>query len=259
MRVLLEVGAGNVLRYVRRFGFETDAFPRNTQLAIGGGTMALTPLEMASGYAVFANGGFRITPHVIKRIETLDGSVILEPNYPKVCGPCESDSRSRSDSAPRVIDERNVFIINSMLRDVIARGTGRGARQLQRTDLSGKTGTTNEAADTWFNGYHAGLVTSVWVGFSNHRPIGSTEYGSTTPLPIWVDFMRQALKNIPETSFAQPSGVVSAKIDPRTGHLAPPDQEDAIFEYFFDEDAPTSDARPRTSSTANTLEPEDIF
>ena len=259
MRVLLEVGAGNVLRYVRRFGFETDAFPRNTQLAIGGGTMALTPLEMASGYAVFANGGFRITPHVIKRIETLDGSVILEPNYPKVCGPCESDSRSRSDSAPRVIDERNVFIINSMLRDVIARGTGRGARQLQRTDLSGKTGTTNEAADTWFNGYHAGLVTSVWVGFSNHRPIGSTEYGSTTPLPIWVDFMRQALKNTPETLFAQPSGVVSAKIDPRTGHLAPPDQEDAIFEYFFDEDAPTTDARPRTSSTANTLEPEDIF
>ena len=259
MRVLLEVGAGNVLRHVRRFGFKTDAFPRNTQLAIGGGTMALTPLQMARGYAVFANGGYRITPHVIKRIETLDGSVILEPNYPIVCGPCEPDSGTGPDSAPRVIDERNVFIINSMLRDVIARGTGRGARELQRADLSGKTGTTNEAADTWFNGYHAGLVTSVWVGFSNHRPIGSTEYGSTTPLPIWVDFMRQALKNTPETLFAQPSGVVSAKIDPRTGRLARPDQEDAIFEYFFDEDAPTSDARPRTSSTAKTLGPEDIF
>ena len=259
MRVLLDVGAGKVMRYVGRFGFETDTFPRNTQLAIGGGTMALTPLEMASGYAIFANGGYKITPHIVKRIEALDGSVIFEPKHPIVCRACTSDTGPTPHSAPRVVDERNVFIINSMLRDVIKRGTGRGALQLQRADLSGKTGTTNEAADTWFNGFHADLVTSVWVGFSNHRPIGSTEYGSTTPLPIWIDFMREALKNTPETSFAQPAGVVSAKIDPRTGRLAPPDQEDAIFEYFFDEDTPTSDARPQSNSTPRVLQPEDVF
>ena len=259
MRVLLEVGAGKVMRYVSRFGFETDTFPRNTQLAIGGGTMALTPLEMASGYAIFANGGYKITPHIVKRIEALDGSVIFEPKHPIVCRACASDNGPTPHSAPRVVDERNVFIINSMLRDVIKRGTGRGALQLQRADLSGKTGTTNEAADTWFNGFHADLVTSVWVGFSNHRPIGSTEYGSTTPLPIWIDFMREALKNTPETSFAQPAGVVSAKIDPRTGRLAPPDQEDAIFEYFFNEDTPTSDARPQSNSTPSVLRPEDVF
>jgi penicillin-binding protein 1A len=259
MRVLLEVGAGKVMRYVSRFGFETDTFPRNTQLAIGGGTMALTPLEMASGYAIFANGGYKITPHIVKRIETLDGSVIFEPKHPLVCRACKSDTDPTPHSAPRVVEERNVFIINSMLRDVIKRGTGRGALQLQRADLSGKTGTTNEAADTWFNGFHADLVTSVWVGFSNHRPIGSTEYGSTTALPIWIDFMREALKNTPETLFAQPAGVVSAKIDPRTGRLAPPDQEDAIFEYFFDEDAPTSDARPQSNSIPSVLRPEDVF
>ena len=259
MRVLLDVGAGKVMRYVGRFGFETDTFPRNTQLAIGGGTMALTPLEMASGYAIFANGGYKITPHIVKRIEALDGSVIFEPKHPIVCRACTSDTDPTGHSAPRVVDERNVFIINSMLRDVIKRGTGRGALQLQRADLSGKTGTTNEAADTWFNGFHADLVTSVWVGFSNHSPIGSTEYGSTTPLPIWIDFMREALKNTPETSFAQPAGVVSAKIDPRTGRLAPPDQEDAIFEYFFDEDTPTSDARPQSNSTPRVLQPEDVF
>ena len=259
MRVLLDVGAGRVIRYVRRFGFETDDFPRNTQLAIGGGTMALTPLEMASGYAVLANGGYRITPHIIKRIEALDGSVIFETNHPTVCRICESDVVSPTDDAPRVVEERNVFIINSMLRDVIKRGTGRSALQLQRTDLSGKTGTTNEAADTWFNGFHADLVTSVWVGFSNHKPIGSTEYGSTTPLPIWIDFMREALMSTPETSFTQPSGIVSAKIDPRTGRLAPPDQEDAIFEYFFDEDAPSSDARPLNNSIPNVVRPEDVF
>ncbi|MCH2354324.1 MAG: transglycosylase domain-containing protein, partial [Pseudomonadales bacterium] len=259
MRVLLEVGAGKVMRYVSRFGFETDTFPRNTQLAIGGGTMALTPLEMASGYAIFANGGYKITPHIVKRIEALDGSVIFEPKHPIVCRACKSNTDPTPHSATRVVDERNVFIINSMLRDVIKRGTGRGALQLQRADLSGKTGTTNEAADTWFNGFHADLVTSVWVGFSNHRPIGSTEYGSTTPLPIWIDFMREALKNTPETSFAQPAGVVSAKIDPRTGRLAPPDQEDAIFEYFFNEDTPTSDARPQSNSTPSVLRPEDVF
>ena len=259
MRVLLDVGAGRVLRYVSRFGFETDNFPRNTQLAIGGGTMAVTPLEMASGYAVLANGGYRVTPHIIARIEALDGSIIFETDHPVVCRICESSEASPTNGAPRVIDERNVFIINSMLRDVIKRGTGRGALQLQRTDLSGKTGTTNEAADTWFNGFHTDLVTSVWVGFSNHKPIGSTEYGSTTPLPIWIDFMREALKSTPETSFTQPSGVVSAKIDPRTGRLAPPNQEDAIFEYFFDEDAPSSDARPLNNSMPNVVRPEDVF
>ena len=259
MRVLLDVGAGKVIQHVRRFGFETDSFPRNTQLAIGGGTMALTPLEMARGYAVFANGGYKIKPHIIKRIEALNGSIIFEPNHPVVCRACDLETDLSTVSAPRVIDERNIFIINSMLRDVIKRGTGRRALELERTDLSGKTGTTNEAADTWFNGFQANLVTSVWVGFSNHRPVGSTEYGSTTPLPIWIDFMREALKSTPEASLTQPAGVVSAKIDPQTGRLARPDQKDAIFEYFFDEDAPTSDARPQSNPVPNVLRPEDVF
>ena len=111
MRVLLEVGAGKVMRYVRRFGFETDTFPRNTQLAIGGGTMALTPLEMASGYAIFANGGYKITPHIVKRIEALDGSVIFEPKHPTVCRACKSDTDPTQHSAPRVVEELSLIHI----------------------------------------------------------------------------------------------------------------------------------------------------
>ena len=141
--------------------------------------------------------------------------------------------------APRVIDERNAFIMHTMLQDVIQRGTAVRAKILNRSDLAGKTGTTNEA-DTWFNGYQRNLVATVWVGFSDHRPVGDSEFGSNTPLPIWIDFMRVALDGVPEDTRQQPAGVVTLKIDPRTGEPASPDEQNAIFEYFLAEHAPTA-------------------
>ncbi|MCZ6889910.1 MAG: transglycosylase domain-containing protein, partial [Gammaproteobacteria bacterium] len=161
MRVLLDVGASSVLDYVGRFGFDTRGFPRNTQLAIGGGTMAVTPLEMLNAYAMLANGGYAVQPHIIERIEDQSGQIIFEPRFPEVCNACdeppplaleeppplaleaEGETEPAIIPAPRMLDERNVFIMNSMLQDVIRRGTGRRAgRELARADIAGKTGTT---------------------------------------------------------------------------------------------------------------------
>ncbi len=299
MRVLLEVGAGDVMDYVSQFGFDTSTFPRNTQLAIGGGTMAVTPVAMATAYAVIANGGYRITPHLIERVQDLSGDVVFAPRYPEVCDEaCEERARDATDllsgepanleelfatappgteetagaastaeggldagiadgpiPAPRVIDERNAYIMHSMLQDVIRKGTGRRARSLGRTDLAGKTGTTNDAADTWFNGYNPELVATVWVGFPNHQALGANEYGSTTPLPIWIDYMSQALAGAEEVFPQQPAGVVTMKIDPESGQLAAARRGDAIFELFLAEHTPRP---PRTSVTATEDGEEDI-
>ncbi len=299
MRVLLKVGAGNVLDHVSKFGFNTRGFPRNTQLAIGGGTMAVTPIDMARSYAVLANGGYLVDPNILVSIKDITGKELFHSNHPRVCPECElaplpeetlvpgeveptsleelfatADTPGAAEAqasaggdaeeqeslllppqpviaAPRVLDERNVFVMHSMLKDVIKRGTGRSARRLQRDDLAGKTGTTNDAADTWFNGYSPDLVTTVWVGFSNHEPLGARAYGSNTPLPIWIDFMADALADTPENHPTQPPGVVTLKIDPTTGTRARPGQNNAIFEYFLAEYAPEAPAQTKQTRPAD--------
>lgn len=289
MRVLLEVGAGNVMDHVSRFGFDTSTFPRNTQLAIGGGTMAVTPIDMATAYSVFANGGFLIEPHIISEVRDVTGEVVLQPDYPVICddaclaaaegtdlltgepanleellaseAPGEAEngadplSAKEPQLAPRVIDERNAYIMSSMLQDVIRRGTGRRARSLERGDLAGKTGTTNDAADTWFNGYNPDRVATVWVGFPNHQALGNNEYGSTTPLPIWIDYMTTALSGVEESFPNQPEGVVTMKINPQTGELASVRDSDAIFEFFLAEHSPR---QPQTIDRIPDPEEEEI-
>ena len=205
MRVMLRVRAGPVLDHVRHFGFDTSTMPRNTQLAIGGGTMSLAPIDMAAGYAAFANGGFRVDPHIITRVERLDGEVVEVARHPVACDPCSGDGDEAALPAQRAISERNAFIMDSLLRDVIRRGTGRRARALDRADIAGKTGTTDFATDTWFNGYHPSLVATAWVGFSDRRPMGEREFGSTAALPIWIDYMREALDGVPEVRRASSS------------------------------------------------------
>jgi len=286
MRVLLEVGAGHVMDHVSKFGFNTRNFPRNTQLAIGGGTMAVTPIDMARAYAVLANGGYLIDPHIVTDINNAEGVELFKANHPRVCPDCENqtpsvqpdldeiepaslmallaeaESHASALSAPRVLDERNVFVMHSMLRDVIRRGTGfRAWQQLERTDLAGKTGTTNDAADTWFNGYNPEYVTTVWVGFGNHAPLGATAYGSNTPLPIWIEVMRKALAGHDEVQPTQPPGVVTMKIDPETGELANPGQSNAIFEYFLREHAPqpTGTAEPPRAGPGEGIKAIDLF
>ena len=277
MRVLMRVGAGNVLDHAERFSFDTGSFPRNTQLAIGGGTMAVTPIDMAAAYAVFANGGYRVQPHIVRKVADLDGAAVFEPQHAAVCRSCEDEpsaalpveepvnledllAQSPAESAEAAIDERNAFIMHQMLKDVIQRGTGRRARVLERADIAGKTGTTDDAADTWFNGYSPDVATTVWVGFPDHAPLGKREYGSNNPLPIWIDYMRIALDGLPESHPAQPPGVLSMRIDARTGALASGAQDDAIFEYFLEEHAPKAQRLDADGDEGNpNIQPEDLF
>ena len=267
IRVLLEVGVGATLDHVGRFGFDTRNFPRNAQLAIGGGTMGVTPISMARAYAMIANGGYAIEPHVVSHVTTQMGETVLEPRYPEVCADCEEpavdgEGAEPDDRVPAIqaVDGRNTFILHSMLKDVVKRGTGRRAMQLERNDLAGKTGTTNDAADTWFNGFVEDIAATVWVGFDDYRPVGRNEYGSTTPLSIWIDFMRDALAGTPETTRPQPEGVITMKIDPATGRAARPTQEGAVFEYFLEEFAPTEEGSGRIIRPADEeVTPEEIF
>ena len=296
MRVLMKVGAGRALDYIPRFGFETKNFPRNTQLAIGGGTMGVTPLEMVRAYAVIANGGFLVEPHVIDKILDPQDNIVFQTNHPKVCHSCKDNEGNDSSliatslepaieesssedtftkeplqsidladderaTAVRVIDKRNAYIMDSMLKDVIKLGTGRRALALKRNDLAGKTGTTNDAADTWFNGYGAGIATTVWVGFTNHAPMGSNAYGSNIPLPIWIDIMKFALKDKKEKTAVQPTGIISLRIDPETGLPTSEKAKSTTFDYFYTEHAPLLDAKPPASERTerSKIEAADLF
>ena len=266
--VLLDVGVDRVVEHVTRFGFAADQLPRNTQLAIGGGKMLFTPLEMAAGYAIIANGGYQVEPHIVDRVQKQDGTLVSAPVRSIVCDPCLAASPFSPDTdavppAERVLDARNAFIMRSMLGDVVRRGTGRRAgQQLERTDLGGKTGTTDEATDTWFNGFHPKLVATTWVGYSDGRSTGKNEFGSKTPLTIWIDFMRSTLAYLPVASPNIPEGVVSVKVNPDTGRVASPGDPNAVFEYFLEEHMPESSRSTlptRRPDDSRAVRPEDVF
>lgn len=235
LRVLLDYGPRNAINYVKRFGFDTTDFPRDVQLAFGGGTIALTPLDIATGYATFANGGFKIAPYFIARITSINEDILFEADPEIVC----TIDCALVNAAPRVVEERVAYIMNSILGDAIKRGTGRKAhRALKRDDLRGKTGTTNDA-DIWFSGFTHDLVATTWAGFSDNSPVGNKEWGSTTPIETWIDFMAQALP--PEDSatyLPRPDGIVSVRINPTTGLRTSATDPNNIIEIFRKEFAP---------------------
>ncbi len=270
IRVLRGIGIDNALSGLERFGFDTSDMPRVLSLALG--SHALTPLQIATGYAVFANGGFRVEPFLIDSIEDVDGKNIYLSQPLTVCRDCDDQSKleehtvevidiealenlanneaSEDDiniapadiefaakskelpAAPRILDPRVAYIIDSMLRDVVQHGTGRRARALGRTDIAGKTGTTNGPRDAWFSGYSPSVITTTWLGFDRNTPLGRNEYGGSAALPIWLDYMQLALIEHPEVPKQQPDGLVTVRIDPATGLRAQPGSSNAIFEIF---------------------------
>jgi len=244
IRLLQELGMENALAYITRFGFNRQDLPPNFSLALG--TANLTPLEIASGWCAFANTGYRIQPYLVQRIESRDGTLLFEANPPRVPGTPQRVSADSAEEIPveapakatRIIDERTAFIMTSMLQDVIRRGTGRRAMALGRSDLAGKTGTTNESKDSWFSGYNGDYVTNVWAGFDQPESLGRNEYGGTVALPIWMSYMGAALKDKPEYLPPEPKGIVTLRIDPLSGRLATPDTPGAYFEVFKSEDSP---------------------
>ncbi len=257
IRLLQQLGVRNLVAYAEQLGMDTAGFSPDLSLALG--THVMTPLQVATGYAILANGGFRVEPYLIERIENLAGETVFSAAPMTVCRECEragaaagstTDAEGKETDneaeaagpalprAPRVMDERVAFIIDSILKDVITRGTGRRARVLERSDIAGKTGTTNGPMDAWFSGYNPDLVTTTWVGFDNYTPLGRNEFGGTASLPIWIDFMRVALSDKPVRERPVPPGIVHVRIDPDTGELAASGQSNAIFEYFRAENAP---------------------
>lgn len=246
IRLLRDIGADYAIDYAKRFGFKSDQLHENLSLALGSGNAP--PMTMASAYAVLANGGYAIEPYLISRVESGEGELLSHHLPPTVCEACVEPAPAEETAlieepavfnpAKRAISAQNAFIMNSLLKDVVKRGTGRKALSLGRNDLAGKTGTTNSQLDAWFNGFNANLVATAWVGFDTPRTLGRYETGGRAALPMWIDFMEVALDGMPEESMSQPVDMVTVRIDPETGLLARPEAEDAIYEIFREGTAP---------------------
>lgn len=258
VRVMRAMGIGYTIDYLQRFGFERADLPDDLTLALG--SLQLTPAELAAGFATFANGGFRVQPYYLERIEDASGKGLYSAAPTIACADCEIDASQlrlpaggstgavdaadairggrgalpAAQVAPRAISSQNAYLITDMMRDVIRRGTGRRALALGRDDLAGKTGTTNDHHDAWFCGFNPRLVAAVWVGFDQEASLGAGEEGGRTAVPVWVHFMRQALRDTPEARIPAPDGLVTVKISPETGLLASADDPNAIFETYME-------------------------
>jgi penicillin-binding protein 1A len=264
--LLFETGIGNAVSHISKFGFGGAALPYNGSLALGGG--AASPLDMAQGYAVLANGGRAVKPYVIDAIYGPDGDTLYRADPAVACDACipgdETDGLLQEDPptemtleemaeiadvyradarvdpelfagvnlAPEAVSRRNAYLVQDMMRDVIRRGTGRRALVLGRNDLSGKTGTSNDRRDAWFGGFNGDLAAIVWVGYDDDLPLGPGEEGSRTALPIWIDFSRIALDGVPENEMPMPEGIISVLIDRETGCPARAGQQNVTFEVF---------------------------
>lgn len=224
IRLLQAIGPHYAQDYIQRFGFDPKMHPAYLTMALGAGSA--TPLQMASAYAVFANGGYRVKPWFISRVEDNRGQTLYAAK-PETAGV----------DAERVLDERNAFLMTTMMRDVVRYGTAAKAMSLGRQDLAGKTGTTNDHIDAWFTGYMGRLAAVAWIGFDTPTNLGTNETGGAAALPIWMYYAAKVLKGVPETEFAPPSGIVAVNINPATG-LREPGGASKTTEFFYQESQP---------------------
>ena len=271
IRLLHSIGIPFALNHIEKFGFDIERLPKNLSLALG--SAELSPWELVRGYSVFANGGFLVEPYFINETKTYEDQIIFRANPLVVCNQCigiqkqkslteeidtpdekdESALSYKNDSflneiySPRVVDARNIWIMNSITQDVIKHGTGRRALELQRNDLSGKTGTTNDQHDAWFSGFNSNIVTVSWIGFDKFKPLGIRETGGRAALPMWIDYMREAVKEMPSSIMQRPKGLVTVRVDSKTGKITNADNPDAMFEVFRLENAPKSPNKKKQS------------
>lgn len=275
IRLLRAIGISYAIDYATRFGFNPEKLPRDLSLALG--SAAITPMELVTGYAAFANGGYKVDTYIMERMENESGETIFKAIPTIVCEDCEiqQDNPQPEDSlmsasldveqngaevltdtsnelieglpsavepqpkiAPRIVTPQNVHIMTSIMRDIIQRGTGRRAKQLGRNDIAGKTGTTNDQRDAWFSGFSPDVVTTAWVGFDNPKTLGDRETGGRAALPMWIYYMKEALKGLPEKPVKRPPGLVSVRIDPETGLLVNSGNPNGIFETFREQYVP---------------------
>jgi penicillin-binding protein 1A len=287
IRLLRELGLPYVSQYVSRFGFDPKSLPQNLTLALG--TLPATPLQMASAYSVFANGGFKVQPYYIERVENASGKVVWQAAPQIACQRCntlaaQSDLKPQPAQAallstdedlragagplpaqrlaPRVISAQNDFLMTSMMKDVIRYGTAVRALSLNRDDIAGKTGTSNDYRDAWFNGYTPELEATVWVGYDDNRPLGAGDEGAHTALPVWMHFMRYALEGVPQWQRPMPPGIVTLRVSPQTGALVSDESPDSIAEVFMANHLPTAapaGASPTAQGTQTQSGADSIF
>ncbi|WP_295450270.1 PBP1A family penicillin-binding protein [uncultured Thiodictyon sp.] len=242
--LLQRVGVDEARAFAARFGFELERLPRNLTLTLGVGLVTLP--QLAGAYAVFANGGFRVEPHLIARIEDREGKTVFQTDPPRACTDCwfrNSDAATpdrlptpEATLADRVLEPSLAYQMHSLLQDVVTRGTGRRVLELHRSDLAGKTGTTNAVRDAWFCGYQKDLVTIAWMGFDDAAPLGRGETGGESAARLWTGFMGEALKGKPEAQLPVPSGMVRVLVHGTDGTPAGPADADAIAEWVREAD-----------------------
>ncbi|HTR01077.1 MAG TPA: PBP1A family penicillin-binding protein [Candidatus Acidoferrum sp.] len=253
LRLYEALGQDYVLPYISRFGFKEKEFPRD-DITIAIGSHAVLPLEIATGYTVFANGGYKVSPYLIEKVANFNDGEVFHAHPATVCPSCASAAQgttaasaatppsseaSANPPAPRVLDERTAYIMNSILKAVTTEGSARAVdRSFERTDLAGKTGTTNGPLDLWFSGFNGDVEATVYVGFDQPGNLGDNEQASNVPLPIWIDYMKVVLEGRPENSMKQPDGIATVRINSKTGLRTNPGDPDAIFEVFKAEALP---------------------
>jgi penicillin-binding protein 1A len=258
IRLMRDIGGEYTRNYVTRFGFDKSQLPDDLTLALG--TAELSPLQMAVGYATFANGGYHVNAYPIDRIEDATGQVLFQAEPLLACFECSRpapaanrgphlDSGDRDGKsvipearlAPQVLRPQVAYLLADMMADVIRRGTGVRARALNRDDVAGKTGTSNNYLDAWFSGFNGDLVATVWVGFDSERTLGELEEGGRVAVPIWTYFMHDALAGAPRHGVPVPDGIVTVRIAPDTGYLASADNPNGIMEKFIEGSLPKAE------------------
>jgi penicillin-binding protein 1A len=238
VRLLRAITPEYAAEYMGRFGFDPARLPKNLSLTLG--TAEATPLQMASAFSVFANGGYRIEPYLITRIEDAKHNILEQASPVIVCPDCPPPPKSVDPAAPapryaeQAITRQNSFLMNSILRDTVSYGTAQAANVLNRKDLAGKTGTTNDHRDAWFNGFNSDLVGIAWVGFDQNESLGKGETGGRAALPMWIEYMRVVLDGVPEKPLVPPPGIVTATINRETGKLTTAADPEAMQEYFLE-------------------------
>ncbi len=302
VRVLREIGIPAAIDYTQRFGFREADLPPDLSLALG--NASVTPMELTSAFAIFANGGYKVPSHFIQRIEDPRGDVLYTTPKVVLCADCQPDSgyellaeveaiteddqtdtdaaassEDQADAsdeasqteptsevsesviaselaeldvvnAPRVIDERNAYIMGSMMRDVVSRGTARRAGEaLGRKDLAGKTGTSNNQLDAWFTGFNSQVVAAAWVGSDGLEPLGKKEAGGVAALPMWSAFIGKILTGVPEDEFTPPSGIETIRVDATTGE--PASGEGTLMELFLEDTVPESVEEPEIKTSSS--------
>ncbi|MDF1757457.1 MAG: penicillin-binding protein 1A [Legionellaceae bacterium] len=251
IRILQDIGIDYAIDFATRFGFRKDSLPHALSLALG--SLSVSPMDMTAAYAVFANGGYKVEPYLIDHITDGGGKILLQAKASSVCNDCEDESKMDL-RAPRAIPEDVAFLMNNVLQDVIQHGTGSYAKVLNRTDIAGKTGTTNQQIDAWFSGYSPDLVVTTWIGFDSPHPLH--EYASRLALPLWIDFMKVALAGKSEKEVPRPSNIVTVDINPKNGLRARQTQTNAISEYFRDINIPELDEGSIVTNTGTQSVPD---